>query len=240
MTKPSPLGEEPIERDPPRHSLVSRIRDFVFRPDSLGVTVDELSVGMGVSKKTFYRFFPTREAILRSVINLQFRDITRHLDGILAEDKKFPEKMRGMFAYIVKKMGSLPVSFALEVRKREPALYRELLDRRRELLHHYFSRLLAEGRSCGALRPDLNEALAARILVTTLNEIVQPHVLQELDMGFGEAFSAIAKIILEGLQNHAHPTKRLTRIGKTSLGKKKSGPPKRPSPPKKILTPHGF
>ncbi|MGE5335771.1 MAG: TetR/AcrR family transcriptional regulator, partial [Nitrososphaerota archaeon] len=63
------------------------------------VSMDELAAELGMSKKTLYKHFPTKEALLLQVIEAFYAQLNADIEAIrLDEALSFPEKMTRFIA----------------------------------------------------------------------------------------------------------------------------------------------
>ena len=58
-----------------RNRILNKARDHFFKHGFTKVTLDEIVQEMGVSKKTIYKFFPSKTEILRELLNLKLQEV---------------------------------------------------------------------------------------------------------------------------------------------------------------------
>src|SRR5438105_15828859 len=62
--------------------IVTAARRHFFAHGFRSVTMDDLAEELGMSKKTLYAFFPSKDALLRSVLLDKFRSVELDLDRV--------------------------------------------------------------------------------------------------------------------------------------------------------------
>jgi AcrR family transcriptional regulator len=86
------------------------------------VTVEEICREAGASKMTFYKYFPNKIALLRSIYDGWFDEAYAKLDEIDAMEIPFPEKMRLLIEYKMKMLEQMSPEFIDEVVHADPEL----------------------------------------------------------------------------------------------------------------------
>src|SRR5215831_17019301 len=70
--------------DPVRVRIVDGARRHFFAHGFRGVSMDDLTAELGMSKKTLYSRFDTKQQLLEAVIDEQFRRVSEKCERILA------------------------------------------------------------------------------------------------------------------------------------------------------------
>lgn len=67
--------------------ILQTAADYFFRLGFSQVTMDDLAAEMGISKKTLYKHFASKEAILKEVLNQKAQGIDKAISDILDNPK---------------------------------------------------------------------------------------------------------------------------------------------------------
>src|SRR5690348_4438951 len=95
---PSPPGTASAD-DPVRFRIVDGARRHFFAHGFRGVSMDDLTAELGMSKKTLYSRFDTKQQLLEAVIDEQFRRVSEECERILAaEGTDFPATLQEFLA----------------------------------------------------------------------------------------------------------------------------------------------
>lgn len=179
--------------------IVAAARRNFFANGFRGVTMDDLALELGMSKKTLYRYFPSKTALVEAVILDKFRGIDADLERITSEcSSDFAGVLRLVLAYVQQHTREIQPPFLRDIR-RQPELFSHVESRRSELVRRYFGKLICEGRKAGIVREDVPAELITEIILGALEKIVNPTRLAELDITPRVGFSAIIAVILEGV-----------------------------------------
>jgi AcrR family transcriptional regulator len=76
------------------NNLVEKARDLFFRYGTKRVSVEEICQEAGVSKMTFYRYFPNKNAITKYIVETIYNEAKDRVNDILAMDMPFEERLK--------------------------------------------------------------------------------------------------------------------------------------------------
>lgn len=124
------------------------------------VRVEEIARYLGISKKTIYNHFPSKEDLFQRVVEANIAAILEGLDErARAVDRSLTEKLRTILNFLVEELTlRQAVLFASDRTKNR--VFRDRMVRiiRRKVVD-LTARLFAEGKATGAVREDVNPEL---------------------------------------------------------------------------------
>lgn len=162
------------------------------------VTIDEIAGGLGMSKKTLYKFFPSKEDLLRAGVRFMLQGMAHRIDGIITSNKPVTEKLADILMLIGRQVGKVSRLSAINLQKHVPDVWLEIETFRREQILTKMSRLLEQGRREKVIREELNEHILTLMVIHSVEGIVNPDVLSQAPFSAEEAFTTIMKTIFEG------------------------------------------
>lgn len=119
------------------------------------ISVDELAVKLGISKRTLYKYFESKEQLLIEVIERKQRNHIEQMDKILAEDVDFITKMRNTAEFVTDQISQISVSFLDDLERSLPKVYEMLMDKDRHQIKRVFADFLKIGVKEGVFRLDV-------------------------------------------------------------------------------------
>ncbi|WP_184583006.1 TetR/AcrR family transcriptional regulator [Lipingzhangella halophila] len=164
-----------------------------------GTSMEDLARALGVTKSAIYHHYSGKSELLRLSLD-------RALDGLFAVTRE-PEATSGPVAdrleHVLRRavgvlVERLPhVTLLLRVRGNTDVEQRAL-ERRREF-DHFVSDLVREGMAAGDIRPDIDPAVASRLLFGMVNSITEwyrpGHGLGAIELG-----DIVAAMAFDGLR----------------------------------------
>jgi AcrR family transcriptional regulator len=162
------------------------------------VTMDEIASDLGMSKKTVYKFFHSKETLLKVIVHTLMRKIEGEVQGIISSDKPIEERLTTLLAFVGKHMRRLSRPFMTDVQRFAPALWKEIEIFRRERVLSQLQQMFRQAKKEGVFREDLDPDLFFLVLTTTIQGIMNPQVLSQQPFSAEEAFKGIFRILYEG------------------------------------------
>lgn len=164
------------------------------------VTMDLIAGELGVSKKTLYRHFSSKSALLRECLLAEFAGVRSGIEAILNDSCSGSiTKLESIMAFLMTAGPRPSRAFAADILRTAPELWRELEERRRGLLQQSFSRLFQEAAAEGVLRPDLHPGILLPALLALVDGVAQPRMLAELPMTAGQVLRELLRLLSLGI-----------------------------------------
>jgi AcrR family transcriptional regulator len=157
------------------------------------VTMDDIAKHMGVSKKTIYVHFPTKDQLVeQSALN--------HLDGIIKRINVISKQSKDPIIelYQIKKealnhLSSEKNSPQYQLQKYYPSLYSKLKEKEFSALSGLFSNSIQEGIQTGIFRKDIDVDFVVRIFFNGIRGItniklfpIEIYKIEDLLLNFSE------------------------------------------------------
>ncbi len=162
------------------------------------VTMDEIASDLRMSKKTMYKFFPSKEVLLKAIVHTLLNRVENEVQTIISSDKQFEEKLTSILTFIGKIMRRLSRPFMTDIQRFAPVLWKEIDTFRREKVFSKIQQIFRQAKKEGVFREDLDVDLFFLVFTTSLQGIMNPQVLSQQPFSAEEAFKGIFRILYEG------------------------------------------
>ncbi|MEN6390370.1 MAG: TetR/AcrR family transcriptional regulator [Syntrophomonas sp.] len=170
------------------------ILDYGYR----GFSMDQLASLAGVSKRTLYRHFANRDAVIEATLNAFMQRMAGFADGLIQNEKDPVALIKAMFTAI-----TTEGQFALnprsmdDLRRFYPHLWIMIDDFRQERLRSIFALFNSQGYIKNAEK--VNPAIALQMASSAIQNVLNPDFLLNNNLSFQEACLDLSKIMLYGL-----------------------------------------
>ncbi len=162
--------------------------------------MDDIAAELGMSKKTLYAHFRSKAELLQAAVIDKQQAIEADLDRITSQSSSdFLAAIQQLLAKMQQHLGEIHPAFLRDIRREAPEIFESVEIRRRDLIHRYFSKILAQGRREGIIRKDIPIRLIIETWLGVVEAIMNPEKLTELNLTPEEGFSAVISVILKGL-----------------------------------------
>jgi AcrR family transcriptional regulator len=189
-----------IAADSPRDRIVSAARVHYFSAGFRGVTMDDLAAELGMSKKTLYAHFPSKNALLEAVLEHKFGEVSADMEEVIRRYRNdFAATLHEMLAVMSRHIEEVQPAFLRDMRRAGPEIFAMVDTRRSALFGRYFEYLIREGRKSGVVRKDVPVHFIVELVISAVRTLVTPVKVAELKMTPKAALSSIVTIILDGV-----------------------------------------
>lgn len=205
-----------------RNRIMATAREEFFKFGFSKVTIDEIASKMGMSKKTIYKYFDSKEAIVHEVTKSTLEEMNTCCEKISQNDEvDFVEKLRQMMTLVALQYSKLGRPLIKDLQKNAPQVWQQISDFRQERINKDFGNLLREGMQKGMFRSDIDEQLILLIYSNAVQTIINPETLMNLPFSAAQLFEAIVKVIYEGILTDEAKQKYVLRQSLPSLAQQR-------------------
>lgn len=184
MSPSSAASTPAIEENAVVTRIVGQARAHFFSHGYSQCTMDEIAAELGMSKKTLYVHFPSKEALMSAVIDDLGREIRGSADALLANRQlNFAEKLRGFAEDMVERLRTINPRLLRDLQRFAPALYQRVAEMREKNVPYVFGRFIEEGQLAGMVRSDLRTDFAVAFFLSAMNGLIQPATMERLGLG---------------------------------------------------------
>jgi AcrR family transcriptional regulator len=200
------------DENPIRTQIVAKAREEFFTHGFSKVTTDELAEALGISKKTLYQHFSSKEELLRAAV-YQLRDeLSMALESTVdRDDLDFVEKLRTIMTAIGTRVSQLRQPFFEDIERKAPQIWKELEAFRREKIFTVMGKLFAQGSRSGMLRKDIDPQLFMLMFFAVVQQTINPESLSHLPYSASQVFDTLIKVLMEGVLTDEARAKFLRR-----------------------------
>jgi AcrR family transcriptional regulator len=173
----------------------SRLIEHGYR--ALGV--DDLATAAGISKKTLYATFESKEAIAEAVIDRLHDRIDAHMAALFAEQADPIETLRRGMAFVAREVARWHGPFLADLKRQQPQLWRRFDERRAHKIAR-LEHLIAQGQADGLFRAEVHPGIATSLYLAAIREVADPERIEEGRYTIHEALENVVTIFIEGIR----------------------------------------
>jgi AcrR family transcriptional regulator len=181
-----------------RQRIIEAGRDRFFAMGFSKVTMDELVGELGISKKTMYKHFPSKDELVDAIVDWQMIHVAHRVKEIMNSPVGFVERIHHLWLFIGEMFSRISQQYRDDVRRFRPDLWKRIEDFRREHLIENAAKFVDEGRRLGIFRQDVNKEILVLMYVSAVQAVLNPEVLAQHSFSAQEAFEAILHVMFDG------------------------------------------
>jgi AcrR family transcriptional regulator len=200
----------PIDlEDTPAGRILRAARDIMLAENYSGLTMDGLAYALGMSKKTLYAHFPSKDAMVLAIIEATGRTIRRQAAEVMARPEGvFSERLRAVFSIVGIHIGTLTPRFLADLQRFAPHLLREIDALKERNIPVVFGAMLQNGRERGMVRADVDIPFLIEYWLQVIKGVHQPELLGRTGMTAQAAFDAALDLFFNGVLTDAGRAQR--------------------------------
>ncbi len=172
--------------------------DSVAETGVRAFTVESLAKRLAMSKKTIYKFFPTKEKLIRSIMQFVFTQINSTFKRVMADESNPAVQFIKIMETITKFAGKAPLNKIAELKSLYPDIWKEIESFRLSHQEDFYT-ILYNAQEQGLARDDINMRSASIIYINIINSTFQPEFFLKNDLAIGETIRGFVQVVARGI-----------------------------------------
>lgn len=178
--------------------LIEKISRIFFTKGFQKISMDELALTLKISKKTFYKYFPSKEQIVRDCAFTFLKKNIEAIQGIAASDENPILKYLQLLSHIGNNIATINKVWLEDVRNSMPALWTEIDEFRKLTLESSMQILYREGLEQGLFK-EYPEGLIVRLFSVSIRGIMHPDFILNAEFEPKTALMNTIHLLLTGI-----------------------------------------
>lgn len=178
--------------------IISYSKDKFFSEGFYKITMDEIASGLRVSKKTIYKFFPSKDKLVEAAVKLFQSIVQKKLDKITVGDSNSILKIKrltNLFAELSLKINPKMMN---DLRTHKPELWKNIDEFRTRNIERIWENILDQGKSEGYIVDYPNEIMIS-VIIAAMQKVINPTFLLNNNLSIKEAFEITFGMLINGI-----------------------------------------
>jgi AcrR family transcriptional regulator len=161
-------------------------------------TVESLAGKLGMSKKTIYKFFPTKEILIEKIVRF-FTGMVKHkFQSVVESDENPIVKFNQVMDFIMDKISHISMDKAMDVKIRYPQVWHHIEQFRLDM-RQYIAAIFKEAQKKGLAKSDMDMDVVATIYMNIVNYTFQPEFFLQNNLAPVDTICLFVRMVTEGL-----------------------------------------
>ncbi|MFB3904182.1 MAG: TetR/AcrR family transcriptional regulator [Acidobacteriota bacterium] len=183
-----------------RRRVVEEADAMFFTTGFSAVTMDDLANRLGMSKKTLYRLFKSKQELLRAVMRKIVGEVEAATNAVFEDQSLgFLDKLHSVFSIIGFYVMRLRQPVLDDIRRNAMDVWEEFDAWRQQRVLGKFGGLIRQGISEGFIRDCLDPQLLTIIYSTLIRRVMNPETLAQLPLSSSQTFATLLSVFFEGI-----------------------------------------
>ena len=173
------------------------------------VTMDRLASDLGVSKKTLYQHFTSKEQLLYAVVTGFLEETAKNVQAILGrKEEEIPARLADLMDYMSRRLSGVSLVFFEELERYAPDMWAEVQEFRRRRITENILKLFQSGHRRNIFSAEPDHRLTTHLFLILVQGLMNPQALARLPFTPAQAMRAVITIFLYGTLSEPYRRKR--------------------------------
>jgi AcrR family transcriptional regulator len=169
-----------------------------FREGFHKTTMDDVAAELRMSKKTIYKFFPSKEDLVRAIARHFMSGVKNKIVNSISTENNAIEKLEALMKVLASTSHKISPRMLDEMRRHLPKLWTEIDNFRVEMMFGNLTKIIDQGKTEG-LFLDYPTPIIMNMLVNSVRATVNPDFVLNNNFSFIEAALTVFRIIIGGI-----------------------------------------
>lgn len=183
-----------------RARIVQAARTQLFTYGYTALTMDDLAAELGMSKKTLYVHFSSKDILVGEILQEFVREVRTSTDTIFGDPAlSFTVKLHRFSGTMVQRFARMNPHIFRDLQRSAPHIYRQVEEFRHKNIPYVFGQLIRQGQAAGMVRADLDPDFAVEFWRPAIQALMHPDTLERLQLTPDEVFTRATRLFFGGL-----------------------------------------
>jgi AcrR family transcriptional regulator len=199
-TQPPPSSRRTLrpEEQLIQDRVVAFSRERFYAEGFSKITVDEIAASLGMSKKTFYRAFDSKDALIEFLVEEKLNYIHANVHRILGAKRDFVEKLTEIMSFLAAQVSQMAGHFMYDVQRFHPHVWERVDSFRHTHIIDAMTKLLKQGEREGLVRASLNQRLFLLVFMAITDGVLKPTILAHESFSADDAIRQVMNLLFVG------------------------------------------
>jgi AcrR family transcriptional regulator len=181
-----------------QNKIVELTEEKFFRDGFYKTTMDEVASELKMSKKTIYKFFPSKDDLVTAIARHFMEGLKSKIIPALNSDKNAIEKLAALNQILAKVSTKVSTKRMDEIKQHLPKLWNEIDAFRTKMMFLNITKVIDQGKAEG-LFIDYPTPIIMNTLVSSVRAIVNPEFILNNNFSISEAALYAFKVVIGGI-----------------------------------------
>jgi AcrR family transcriptional regulator len=165
-------------------------------------TMDEIAAGLKMSKKTIYKYFPSKDEIIKHVVKIFLSTHSKNLEEIVSSDTNAVHKFFLLMEYIGENLFKFSDKLLGDIQLYSPSLWKEVDKFRTEKMMINFGKIIEQGIKENYFI-DQPSQIITTAFVSSIRGVINPEFLINSRFSARDALVITIEILMHGIMTSA-------------------------------------
>jgi AcrR family transcriptional regulator len=178
--------------------IIDFCKDYFLENGFYKTTMDEIAAHLRMSKKTIYKYYSTKEDLVRETI-IKFLEFHKENIGqIINENSNAVTKLNELFNYVGKMIAKINEKFIRDIQTQMPDLWKDIDAFRTKMMTINIGKIIEQGKKEGVFI-DKTSAIITGVFISAVRGVINPEFIMANKFSIKMALEETIEIIINGI-----------------------------------------
>lgn len=164
------------------------------------VSVDEIASKLGISKKTFYQYFASKDLLVQSVVENNIQELELQITDLISDtEKSCRDKIEMLLTSITSFHTKFSQRFMEDIVKYMPNTLAKMEESGNTVIANHFRELYLQGVAENIFRDDIDPEVIIKIYFHIIEKMHDQEMLAKVPYSFRDIYKMIVTLLFEGM-----------------------------------------
>ncbi len=182
-----------------KEKILNRTEEIFLLQGFHKITMDEIASSLKMSKKTIYKYFTSKDELVKSTAHYFMQRIQNEIENIVKNKNHSIEKIVAIINTI-KNIGlnKLSEKWLDDLRHYQPSLWKEINLFRARMINKNISAIFSQGINEGYII-NVPHQIIINIFMSSVQSVVNPDFIMNNNFSISQAINSTIKILINGI-----------------------------------------
>lgn len=176
--------------------IINSCRELVGSRGLYNLTVDELAAHAGVSKRTVYRYFRSKEEIIETTIYSFITEMAGIIERVVESEAEPAQILNQVFENALHSARHFLTPQALnDLKQHYPLLWQKIEKYRGEKIRHTVEKLIEKGGNSSV--GEINPKIITAVIIASINAVATPEFIIQNNLTLDETVGQLSKVFIQ-------------------------------------------
>lgn len=172
-------------------------RDKFLQSGFYKISMDEIAKGLSISKKTIYKYFPSKNKLVDEVMFLFMKHVKGKITKSIGEQDNSIGKIRALTQLFAEISLKLNEKILLDIQTHRPDLWEKIEEFRGNVIKEAWEEIINQGKEEGYIIDKPNDIIVT-LFYSGIRSVINPTFLINHNYSINEAFKLTFDILIKG------------------------------------------
>ncbi len=181
-----------------KEKIIAYSKDTFLKNGFYKITMDEIASGLRISKKTIYKYFPSKNKLVDTVVKVFQTNIKKKLNRIVNEQDNSILKIKALASFVANLSFNISQKMLYDLQTYRPDLWKKIDDFRSTAIKEVWVNIINIGKKEKCIVNKPNDIIIT-VILSSISEVINPKFLLNHNYSMKEAFEITFEIIISGI-----------------------------------------